>query len=104
MMRQRKTKDAVEILRHDMGSDPAFRAQVEEEKLNARVAQLIYDARTSAGLTQHALAEMIGTTQSVIARLEDADYEGHSLTTLQRIAEALGKRLSVSFKGLEEAS
>jgi len=43
------------------------------------------------------LAELVGTTQSVIARLEDADYEGHSLSMLQRIATAVNKRLEVRF-------
>jgi transcriptional regulator with XRE-family HTH domain len=57
------------------------------------VAQLIYDARTKAGLTQKQLAGLIGTSQPNIARLEDADYEGHSLTMLQRIAKALNQRL-----------
>jgi predicted transcriptional regulator len=41
------------------------------------------------------LADLIGTKQSVIARLEDADYEGHSLTMLQRIATALHQRLEI---------
>jgi hypothetical protein len=39
---------------------------------------------------------MIGTTQSVISRLEDADYRGHSLRMLARIAAALNQRLTVS--------
>ena len=70
---------------------------VAEEALNARVARLIYEARIKAGLTQAQLADLIDTKQPVIARLEDADYEGHSLSMLQRIAEALGQRLEVSF-------
>jgi ribosome-binding protein aMBF1 (putative translation factor) len=68
---------------------------VEQERLNADVAQLIYDARTRAGLTQAELAKLIGTKQPVIARLEDADYEGHSLKMLQRIARALQRKLKV---------
>jgi ribosome-binding protein aMBF1 (putative translation factor) len=71
---------------------------IAEEALNAKVAQMIYEARTKSGLTQTQLAELIGTKQPVIARLEDADYEGHSLSILRRIAEALGQRLEVSFK------
>ena len=50
-----------------------------------------------AGLTQAELAQLVGTTQSVISRLEDADYEGHSLSMLQRIADALHQRLEVRF-------
>ena len=40
---------------------------------------MIYDARTKAGLSQSELAALIGSKQPVIARLEDADYEGHTL-------------------------
>ena len=61
---------------------------------------MIYDARHKAGLTQKQLAELVGTKQQVIARLEDADYEGHSLSMLQRIAAALGRRLEVSMPPL----
>lgn len=53
-------------------------------------------AREKKGLTQAELVKMIGTTQSVISRLEDTDYEGHSLALLQRIAAALGRKLEVS--------
>ena len=41
------------------------------------------------------LAELIGTKQPDIARLEDADYQGHSLTMLHRIATALNQRLEI---------
>jgi len=58
---------------------------------------MIYDARTKAGLSQRALADLIGSKQSVIARLEDADYEGHSLSMLQRIGDALDQRLELRF-------
>ncbi|NIQ20707.1 MAG: XRE family transcriptional regulator, partial [Gammaproteobacteria bacterium] len=54
-------------------------------------------ARTRAGLTQAQLAELIDTKLPVIARLEDADYEGHSFSMLRRIAKALGQRLEVTF-------
>ncbi len=67
----------------------------EQTTVNAYVAQLIYDARTEAGLSQKELAEMIGTTQSVISRLEDADYEGHSLSMLSRIARVLNREVKI---------
>jgi transcriptional regulator with XRE-family HTH domain len=51
----------------------------------------------AAGLTQQQLAERIGTTPSVISRLESADYRGHSLSMLRRIADALGKRVELRF-------
>lgn len=92
----RSTTDAVEILIRMLGDTPELRERIAEEKLNCEIAQLIYDARHKAGLTQKQLAELIGSKQQVIARLEDADYEGHSLSMLQRIAAALGRRLEVT--------
>jgi predicted transcriptional regulator len=80
-----------------VGKDPRFRARVEEEKFNAQVARMVLEARTAAGLTQQELANVAGTTQPVIARLEDADYEGHSLKMLRRIALALNRHLEVRF-------
>lgn len=94
--KRRYITDAFEIAVQELGDTPELRARIEEEKLNMRVAQMIYDARQKAGLTQKELAELIGSKQQVIARLEDADYEGHSLSMLQRIAAALGRRLDIS--------
>ena len=72
------------------------------ETINAEVARLIYEARKTAGLTQVELAELIGSKQPVIARLEDADCEGHSLTMLQRIAIVLNQRIEINFVPVEE--
>ena len=93
--RSRKTKDAGIILARLIGNDRSLRRQVEAAKLSMCVAQMIHDARTAAGLTQGQLARLVGTTQSVISRLEDSDYEGHSLSMLQRIAEALHRRIEI---------
>ena len=54
------------------------------------LAVLVREMRENAGLTQAELAEKVGTAQSVIARLEDAEYTGHSLTMLERIAVVCG--------------
>ena len=94
-MARKKVTNALDLIAPGKRADPAFRRMLAEERLNAQVAQLIYDARTEAKLTQKQLAELVGTTQPVIARLEDADYDGHSLTMLRRIAEALGRRVEV---------
>jgi len=74
-----------------------MRALLDRERLNAAVAHQICEARKDRGLSQAKLAAKVGTTQSVIARLEDADYDGHSLTMLRRIAEALGYDIEVRF-------
>lgn len=96
-MRRPKTADAIELLhRRYVGGDAERAASLEEERVNAQVARTIRELREEAGLTQKELAELIGTTQSVISRLEDADYEGHSLSMLDRIARALNQRVRVS--------
>lgn len=100
-----KTNDAVEIMtRRYIKDDPALQDLLREASLNAKVAQLIYTARKQANMTQQQLADLIGTKQSVIARLEDADYEGHSLSMLQRIGEALGQRIEIQMVPTEESS
>src|SRR5215510_1547008 len=92
---RKKTRNALELIARDVGSEPGFRARVEEEKFNAQVARMVLEARSAAGLTQQELADLAGTTQPVIARLEDADYEGHSLRMLRRIAQALNRSLEI---------
>ncbi len=92
-----RTKDALKILERLTGDSATVKAGIAEAKINLEVAQMIYDARTRAGLSQSQLAALIGSKQPVIARLEDADYEGHSLTMLQRIASALEQRLELRF-------
>jgi DNA-binding XRE family transcriptional regulator len=92
-----KTRDAVKILDRMAGESPELARFTEEARVNAKVAQMIYDARQRAGLSQTELAERIGTKQGVISRLEDADYEGHSLSMLLRVAFALGKKVSIEF-------
>jgi ribosome-binding protein aMBF1 (putative translation factor) len=93
--KDRSFSNALKILDDMIGADPELRTMIAEERINAQVADEIHALRTCRGLTQKELADRIGTTQSVIARLEDADYEGHSLRMLRRIADALGARLSV---------
>jgi transcriptional regulator with XRE-family HTH domain len=96
MNRKRETSNAVEILqRRYVKGDPERKAALEVERVNAEVARTIYDLRCDVGMSQKELADLIGTTQSVISRLEDADYEGHSLSMLNRIAKALNQRLAV---------
>jgi ribosome-binding protein aMBF1 (putative translation factor) len=92
------------LWRRYIKNDPARASAVERERVNADVAQLIYDRRTAAGLTQKQLAALIGTRQSVISRLEAADYDGHSLSMLQRIATALDQRLHVSMTPIDHTA
>ena len=75
--------------------DSKMQALIEEEAETLKIAKNIYDLRTKAWLSQIELAKRIGITQSVISRLEDADYEGHSLAMLQRVAAALDHRIEL---------
>jgi ribosome-binding protein aMBF1 (putative translation factor) len=90
-----KSNNAIKILDKMTGNDAELEAMIAEESINAEVAQLIYAARTKAGLTQKQLAELMGTKQPVIARLEDANYEGHSLSMLQKIAHVLNQKVII---------
>ena len=73
-----------------------------KDLIGIEVAKRIYDLRTKAGLTQRELAKKVGTTASVICRLEDVDYEGQSLSMMKRIAAALDKRVEIRFVGLRK--
>jgi transcriptional regulator with XRE-family HTH domain len=64
---------------------------------NSDVAHSIQTLRSEAGLTQQELADLVGTTASSICRLEDARYEGHSVTMLRRIAAALKRSVEIRF-------
>ena len=70
------------------------RAGVEQD---LDLGQLIYDLRTEAGLSQRELAERMGTTQSVISRLEEGGGARNRIDTLARVAKALDRHLVLSF-------
>ena len=92
------TADAVEIIhRRYFEGKPERLKILEEARADDEVARKIFELRTRAGLTQSQLGKLIGTTASVICRLEDADYEGHSLAMLRRIATALNQRVEIRF-------
>ena len=96
MAKKRKTSDAVKIL-HDryIKKYPEMAGLLQSEREKSEVAREIYTSRKKAGLTQRELAKEVGTTQSVISCLESADYNGHSLEMLRRIAHALHCRVEV---------
>ena len=92
------TTDAIAIIhRRHYAGHPQRIAELAEAEANDSVARKIYALRKRAGLTQQQLAKLVETTTSVICRLEDADYEGHSLAMLRRIAAALNKRVELRF-------
>ncbi|MFE7225731.1 helix-turn-helix domain-containing protein [Nocardioides sp. NPDC057577] len=76
------------------GPSETMRASVEQD---LALGQLIYDLRTDAGLSQRELASRMGTTQSVISRLEEGGGARNRIDTLARVATALGRHLVLSF-------
>jgi DNA-binding XRE family transcriptional regulator len=95
---RRQATDAVEILhRRFYRGKPARLKNLDEARANEEIARSIRELRTKANLTQAQLARLVGTTASVICRLEDAEYEGHSLPMLRRIADTLNQRVEIRF-------
>ncbi len=98
MTDSKPTTDGLEILYNlYYKGNPERIAELEEARVNDDVARKIRELREEAELSQRKLAEVVGTTASVICRLEDADYEGHSLSMLNRIASALDRRIKIDF-------
>jgi ribosome-binding protein aMBF1 (putative translation factor) len=99
------TSDAIELLhRRYVKGDAKKLAELEAIRADNAVARKIYDLRSQAGLSQRELAKMVGTSASAICRLEDADYEGHSLAMLNRIAEAMDRRVEIRFVAVKPVS
>ncbi len=94
---QKRTSDAVALVEELTGKSQQMAELIEQEQDNLDIARKIYELRTKAKLSQAELARKVGTTQSVISRLEDADYDGHSLEMLRRIASALQRRVEIRF-------
>jgi DNA-binding XRE family transcriptional regulator len=94
---QKRTSDALALVEELTGKSHEMAELIEQEQANLDIARKIHEFRTKAKLSQAELARKVGTTQSVISRLEDADYDGHSLEMLRRIAAALEKRVEIRF-------
>ena len=95
MKRTAKRHKHTELVEQRARNSPNYREAFSQTLQQIDLALLIREMREDAGLTQSELARKIGTTQSVIARLEDAEYAGHSLTMLERIATACGVALKL---------
>jgi len=84
-------------------TDPEFRILFDVQCVKLHIARLVKTARTQRGWTQAELAQRVGTTQSVIARLESASDEREpSLHLLGRLASALGFQLALSFERMKK--
>lgn len=77
--------------------DPEFKAHYQEERQALKLALKIAKLREKKGLSQQQLANLMGTSQQAISRVESGDYEGFTLKTLEKIAEATGTRVKIEF-------
>jgi DNA-binding XRE family transcriptional regulator len=78
--------------------NPSFRKRFQQSRLAAELAHRIVQLRRRLGLTQSGLARRMGTKQQTISRLEGGDYQGFTLKTLLKIAEATKTHLIVDFR------
>jgi DNA-binding XRE family transcriptional regulator len=94
--KRKPTRDAIEIIhRLFYEGHPERIAELEEARATAAIARRVYDLREEAELSRRELARLVGTSEIVIRRLEEDEYEGESLDMLQRIAHALGQRVEI---------
>lgn len=91
-----KPKDDLDKLTEKLlKEDPSLKEEFDKADQAWDIAFQIRDLRQKVGLTQKQLAELVGTKQSNIARIEDADYTRYTLTTLEKVTRALKAKLEV---------
>ena len=95
-MKKGKVRTFQSRLREDM-KDPEFKKHYQEERLALKLAMKIAELRDQKGLSQQELAKLMGTSQQAISRIESGEYEGFTLKTLEKIAEATGMRIKIEF-------
>jgi ribosome-binding protein aMBF1 (putative translation factor) len=91
----RKTDDLDKLTTKLLKQDPSIQEEFIKADQAWDIAFQIHDLRERAGISQKQLANLVGTKQSNIARLESADYTGYTLKTLDKITKALQARLEI---------
>ena len=92
---KRQKDDLDRLTEKLLEQDPSLQEEFVRAEQAWDIAFQIRDLREQAGLTQKQLAELVGTKQSNIARIEGADYTGYTLKTLEKVTKALRARLEV---------
>jgi len=82
--------------------DPEMEKYFEELGVKADIARQLYNLRNQGGLSRGQLADLVGTTESVIEDIEEADYDGDFLAMASRIATALHRRVEVRLVPVED--
>lgn len=78
-------------------SDKKFKKAFDQEYKNLVISEKIAELRHKANLTQEQLAKRVHTTKSAISRYESNNYDGYSVSLLQKIAVACGADLQIGF-------
>jgi DNA-binding XRE family transcriptional regulator len=95
-MKKEKVRTFRSRLRGDL-KDLEFRAHYQEERQALQLAMKIARLREKKGLSQQQMAKLMGTSQQAVSRIESGEYEGFTLKTLEKIAEATGTKVKIEF-------
>jgi len=95
-MKKEKVRTFQSRLREDL-KDPEFKTHYQEERQALKLAMKIAKLREKKGLSQQQMAKLMGTSQQAISRIESGEYEGFTLKTLEKIAEATGTKVKIEF-------
>ena len=95
-MKKSKVRTFRSRLNEDL-KDSEFKVHYDEEREALKLAMKIAKLREKRGLSQQQLAKLMGTSQQAISRIESGEYEGFTLKTLEKIAEATGTRVKIEF-------
>lgn len=91
----KKQEHHAEYVQERMKRSGRYRRAYAKHERRLDLALLVLRMRETAGLTQAELAKRLRTTQSAIARIEQAEYTAHSLQTIEKIAEVCGVTLTL---------
>ena len=92
-----KRKSLMVEIHHELLSNRALDALYQRELTRLQLANQIARLRRERKLSQAQLAKRIGTKQSAVARMEQSAYRGYTVTTLAKIAAAVGRNLEIRF-------
>jgi len=95
-MKKEKVRTFRTRLKEDL-KDPEFKAHYQEERQALKLAVKIAKLREKKGLSQQQMAKLMGTSQQAVSRIESGEYEGFTLKTLEKIAEATGTKVKIEF-------
>lgn len=96
--KKRQNADPVMQWMNERANDPEHREAVDALLTEIDVRQDLIALREERGLTQVELAERVGVTQPTIAKLEGGGTRDVKLSTLVRVAAALGARIRITFE------